>query len=85
MSFSMASTPSVAPAVDLLDIDQEFGYLVDEAHLGYWSSDRVAGMDWDLPQASGVYESEEDRLFGYFDGMSTFDADDYEYQQQLLY
>ena len=74
-----------APVSFVDDLDQQYGFVVDESDLGYWSSDRVAGMDWDLPQASGVYESEEDRLFGYFDGMSTFDSDDYEYQQQLLY
>lgn len=71
---------------ELLDrVDQDFGHVVDESDLGFWSSDLEAGMDWDMPQASGVYEPEEQQLYGYFDGMSTFDADDFEYQQSLLY
>ena len=90
MAFSpstvVAPLSAPRPRVDLADFDHDFGYMVDESDLGLWSSDREAGMDWDVYGACG-YESDEseDQVFDGFDCMSTFDADDYEYQQALLY
>ena len=90
-SAPLSGLPSARFAL-LDELDQQFGHVVDESDMGYWSSDLECGSDWDrsglssedLEDVCGVY-GEGEALAGYFDSLSTFDSDDYEYQQSLLY
>ena len=70
-----------------------------EASLGLWSTESPSEGgptdcqydDWGYPLDEDQHQSFLDHLSGqqgllsYFDSMSEFDADDYEYQQGLLY
>lgn len=93
MSFAPSVLPSTAFALlDEARFDHDFGHMVDESELGYWSSDLECGSEYvrpsylssdDLEDVAGVY-GEGESLQSYFDCLSTFDADDYEYQQSLV-
>lgn len=87
----MFSAPSalsapVLPSVDFAlrdQLDQEFGYLVDESDMGYWDSGRCSSSDWDSEPESDDYER-----FAFVEASLDYeplDTDDYEYQQALLY